>query len=187
MVAAVKRLSHFGVHKTTLAEIADDLGITKQALLYYFADKQTLIKAVLDYIAKEYLQSLSKHLSLAKDFEEVLVQLVETRYAYLRKYYMVLCEFIHNDAPKTSDLISLKAYLHQQEQQALISFFNDALSVKEVRPTDAKSLVNLVQETLDAFAQSANPGHKIPEEKQIKEMMQKQKEIVRLIYRGIAA
>ena len=47
---AIKRFSHFGINKTTMAEIAEDLSVTKPALYYYFPDKQSIIVAVADKI-----------------------------------------------------------------------------------------------------------------------------------------
>jgi AcrR family transcriptional regulator len=48
--AAQKRFSHFGVGKTTMNEIADDLSISKASLYYYFPDKLNLYAAVLQKI-----------------------------------------------------------------------------------------------------------------------------------------
>jgi len=48
--AANKRFAHFGVDKTTMNEIADDLGISKASLYYYFPDKLNLYAAVLKKI-----------------------------------------------------------------------------------------------------------------------------------------
>ena len=52
--AAIRRFSHFGIAKTTLTEIADDLTITKQVLSYYFPDKQRLVEAVSVKLAMDY-------------------------------------------------------------------------------------------------------------------------------------
>ena len=43
--AAARYFSRFGYHGTTLADVAVDLGVTKQALYYYFSDKQSLLFA----------------------------------------------------------------------------------------------------------------------------------------------
>ena len=53
--AAIKRFSHFGVNKTTMTEIADDLAISKPALFYYFQDKNSLIAAVAEKLRDEFL------------------------------------------------------------------------------------------------------------------------------------
>jgi len=46
--AARKRFAHFGVAKTTMNEIAHDIGMSKAALYYYFPDKDQLVVAVVD-------------------------------------------------------------------------------------------------------------------------------------------
>ena len=46
--AAVRRFAHFGVQKTTMTEIADDLGMSKEALFYYCTDKHSVTRAVED-------------------------------------------------------------------------------------------------------------------------------------------
>ena len=43
---AIKRFAHFGINKTSMAEIAEDLSLSKPALYYYYPDKQSLILAV---------------------------------------------------------------------------------------------------------------------------------------------
>ena len=52
--AAIRRFSHFGIAKTTLTEVAEDMAVSKQALSYYFADKQSLVNAVIEKITIEY-------------------------------------------------------------------------------------------------------------------------------------
>lgn len=51
--AAYKRFAHFGVPKTTMNEISDDLGISKASLYYYFPDKLSLYVEVLSRIFEE--------------------------------------------------------------------------------------------------------------------------------------
>lgn len=36
--AAIKRFAHFGVGKTTMTEIGNDLSLSKASLYYYFPD-----------------------------------------------------------------------------------------------------------------------------------------------------
>ncbi|WP_262496286.1 TetR/AcrR family transcriptional regulator [Daejeonella oryzae] len=46
MRCAIKRFCHFGISKTSMAEIAEDLSMSKTAMYYYFPDKQNIILAV---------------------------------------------------------------------------------------------------------------------------------------------
>ncbi|HEY4784669.1 MAG TPA: helix-turn-helix domain-containing protein, partial [Bacteroidales bacterium] len=43
--AAQKRFGLYGLEKTTMKEIASDMGMSKAALYYYFPDKEGLFKA----------------------------------------------------------------------------------------------------------------------------------------------
>jgi TetR/AcrR family transcriptional regulator len=187
MKAAIKRLAHFGVHKTTLSEIAEDVGISKQSLHYYFTDKQTLLAAVIEFISKGYLESLVKHLKLAKDFEEVLVQLVETRYSYFNKYYMVIPELMNTEIPRSPELKGLKNYMRKQEQDILCSCFEEAIKHREVRSQNAPHMIVLVQDILDALFHVAHADFTLPGEEQVRQVMQKQKQVIHLLYRAIAA
>ncbi|MEI9918569.1 MAG: TetR/AcrR family transcriptional regulator [Bacteroidota bacterium] len=45
--AARKRFAHFGLGKTTMTEIASDIGMSKASLYYYFPDKEHLFAAVI--------------------------------------------------------------------------------------------------------------------------------------------
>ncbi len=44
--AAMKRFGYYGLAKTTMSEIASDVGLSKASLYYYFADKDALFRAV---------------------------------------------------------------------------------------------------------------------------------------------
>jgi TetR/AcrR family transcriptional regulator len=46
--AARKRFAHFGLAKTTMTEIASDIGMSKASLYYYFPDKEHLFSAVIE-------------------------------------------------------------------------------------------------------------------------------------------
>ena len=86
---AIKRFSHFGIQKTTLTEVADDLSMTKQALHYYFPDKQSLIAAVEEKITSDYIEGISEEINGALTTEEALLKLVNVRKRFFEKYFML--------------------------------------------------------------------------------------------------
>src|SRR5947208_16334089 len=87
--AAKKRFSHFGVDKTTMNEIADDLSISKASLYYYFPDKLNLYGAVLQQIigAEE---SNEQTLLKEKDLLKALTIYLEARTEFITKNYNIL-------------------------------------------------------------------------------------------------
>ena len=52
--AAQKRFGLYGVEKTSMREIANDLKLSKASLYYYFPDKESLYKAVVEKEQKEF-------------------------------------------------------------------------------------------------------------------------------------
>lgn len=73
--AAQKRFAHYGLSKTTMSEIASDIGMGKASLYYYFPDKETLFEAVI----------LKEQDTFLKDMHQMLESKIEAS-AQLKKY-----------------------------------------------------------------------------------------------------
>src|SRR4051794_37889807 len=87
--AAIKRFSHFGVNKTKLTEIADDIGISKTSLFYYFPDKSSLLEAVGRKIIYEFLDGFEAALTSANSVGEGLLKFIEVKREYFKKYLLL--------------------------------------------------------------------------------------------------
>ena len=87
---ALKRFAHYGFNKTTMNEVADDLGITKANLYYYYPDKFALVKDVIRPVVVE-IQKQEKVIinTYNNNFLEVMFSLLELRALYLKKYYVL--------------------------------------------------------------------------------------------------
>lgn len=82
--AARKRFAHYGLSKTTMTEIAGDVGMSKAALYYYFTDKDRLFIAV-----------LKKDIA---EFESAVQHIIDkpSKASYkLKKYAAIRSEFFH--------------------------------------------------------------------------------------------
>src|SRR5436190_24402022 len=88
--AALRRFSHFGIAKTTLSEVADDLSVSKQALSHYFPDKQSLVDAIIEKLSTEYTDRLSKEMDQSRSVAESLLKLTEVKGIFFEKYFMLL-------------------------------------------------------------------------------------------------
>ena len=75
---AAKRFIHYGINKTTMNEIADDLSVTKPSLYYYFPDKSSLVHGVIDKIFSDYFDVLGKDLFSKISIEDRLARNHET-------------------------------------------------------------------------------------------------------------
>src|SRR5688500_17105953 len=119
--AAVKRFSYFGVNKTTMTEIAEDLAISKPSLFYYFQDKNSLIAAVAEKIINEFLDEFKTVVERASSVEQGLLSLVEMKRAFFKKYFLLALQGETIDMNKLSPVLP-EIYLKGRERnEELIS------------------------------------------------------------------
>lgn len=81
---AQKRFGIYGVEKTSMREIADDLQLTKGALYYYFHGKEELYKAVIEKEQNEFLKKLEKDSLIVQDNIAYLKNYAVKRLSYFR-------------------------------------------------------------------------------------------------------
>lgn len=82
--AAQKRFGLYGAEKTSMREIGDDLKISKAALYYYFPDKESLYKAVIEKEHNEFTRILSERIIRESGPEQLLRDYVTSRLTYFR-------------------------------------------------------------------------------------------------------
>jgi AcrR family transcriptional regulator len=83
--ASQKRFGLYGIEKTSMREIADDINISKASLYYYFPDKESLYKAVVEKEQAEFISSISQCISGFHEPEELLLEYANIRLSYFRK------------------------------------------------------------------------------------------------------
>lgn len=83
--AAQKRFDHYGVAKTTMTEIAADIGMSKASLYYYYPDKERLFLAVIQKEMDEFLKMLSDNVSRSEKASKKLKSYVSIRHRYFKK------------------------------------------------------------------------------------------------------
>lgn len=82
--AAQQRFGVYGLRKTSMKEIAEDLNISKAALYYYFPDKEHLYKAVVQKEHKEMLKVLKEITKTIDDPATALKEYVDLRLTYFK-------------------------------------------------------------------------------------------------------
>lgn len=92
LIAAQNRLGIYGYEKTTMLEIAKDISMSKAALYYYFPDKQSIFKAVIEKEQKEFLEKIETQMASIADPEKMLLTYVKLRVNYF-KTFMNLSKF----------------------------------------------------------------------------------------------
>jgi AcrR family transcriptional regulator len=82
--ASQMRFGLYGLEKTSMREIANDLKLSKASLYYYFPDKESLYKAVVEKEQGEFLSRISERISSFNEPEQLLLEYTEARLSYFR-------------------------------------------------------------------------------------------------------
>jgi AcrR family transcriptional regulator len=79
-----KRFGLYGLEKTSMREIADDLKLSKASLYYYFPDKESLYKAVVEKEQTEFIAKIRERMFSIHEPEQLLLEYVNARLSYFR-------------------------------------------------------------------------------------------------------
>ncbi|MDB5246882.1 MAG: hypothetical protein JWQ40_1276 [Segetibacter sp.] len=184
--AAIRRFSHFGINKTTLTEIADDLDISKPSLFYYFNDKNSLIAAVVGKIVNEFLVGFEAALQSAGSVEEGLLSLVEVKREYFRKYSLLAMQGDSVDMSKTSAAIITVFEQARTKSVALLSgLLQKGIEEGVLKPMDTKRTSNTLLDTLSAFEYCMKVRKSIPDLQEMEEIFDKQKDVLQMFLNGL--
>ncbi len=81
---AQKRFGLYGIEKTSMREIADDLKLSKAALYYYFPDKISLYRAVVEKELNEFITRISDRIITIHEPDKLLMEYANARLSYFR-------------------------------------------------------------------------------------------------------
>lgn len=84
--AARKRFGHYGLAKTTMTEIASDVGMSKASLYYYFPDKDHLFIEVIRHEMENFFDEINKLASRSIPADEQLKQFTDLRFTCFREF-----------------------------------------------------------------------------------------------------
>jgi TetR/AcrR family transcriptional regulator len=182
--AAARRFAHFGVSKTTLTEIADDLSLTKQALGYYFPDKESLISEVTRQLVGAYLSQMEAALKGANSFEEALTRLVEFRSRAFQEHFMLFTQLESAGQLHTRSAKAVLLNLARREEQLLLSACRSGIVSGELRRIPALQTVRTLLVAITALATQLYRKC-LPDQQDFNKLVQKQKELLHLIYHGL--
>ena len=79
LLAAQQRFASFGYSKVTMDEIADDIGMAKASLYYYFPTKEAIFRSVVQYEQAEFLRQADAALSQKISASQKLLEYVQLR------------------------------------------------------------------------------------------------------------
>lgn len=187
---AKKRFAHFGMNKTTMAEIAKDLSISKALLYYYYPDKNSLYAAVLGYVMNEMIDASNDLIDTTEDSEAVFLAIIQSRTDFLTEYYN-LFEYSYNmrkDAPAELEKAVRKFFEKEIQQFATIlkrGKLNGELHFENADTTARLLFFSLVGMRFGILKEMGTPLFPTPEEFSL--VMEMQQKMVRIFVRGLKA
>lgn len=184
---AIKRFSHFGVNKTSMAEIADDLSLSKPALYYYFPDKLSLIIEVTDKISGAYLEEVENAILKTESLEAALMDLIEIRKNFFQKYFMLHMEEDYSDAYlKDPVLVKLMQDVREREIKVIAQGFQASIASGELADIDPVKTTELLLDTLRGLSSCMRLGKMIlPDSNTLEQVYRKQKEVTVIFLNGV--
>ena len=87
--AAIKRFSHFGIAKTTLSAIADDLQMSKANLYYYFPDKWALLESIVEVLIEETNEKIREIRQHTTGVVQQLQRILKIKLELMEKYKLL--------------------------------------------------------------------------------------------------
>lgn len=188
ITAAIKRFAHFGVGKTTMAEIAADLSFSKASLYYYFPDKLNLFAAVLQQIVEEGAKQLDEELNNEPDPFKAILNFLQKRTDFIIKYDKIieyLKTFVRQPIP--AELEPIFAQLKKREVQRLTSIIDKGMKAGLFKIKDPKKTAELFFDFLDGFrfAFLATNPNVLPDKKQFQAILKREIEFSLIFLNGL--
>src|SRR5689334_928561 len=82
---AVRVFAECGYEGTSIATIAENAGLSKQNLMYYYPSKQALYRRVLDDVLDDWLERMSHLADPDKEPQDVLRAYIQAKLAFSRE------------------------------------------------------------------------------------------------------
>jgi len=182
------RFAHFGIQKTTMNEIADDLSISKPSLYYYFPDKVGLVVAVIEKIVTDYQERLAILFKDARNIKDAIFSMLDLRREFLQKYFMLhLADF--NDVHLTKQELKKSInHIRSNEIQLVKEVFEKGIQLNEIKSKNAEHSAELFVDMLAGInicVLARQEKQLVPDDKGFEEVLSKQKELSVIFLNGI--
>jgi TetR/AcrR family transcriptional repressor of mexJK operon len=184
--AAKKRFSHFGVGKTTMNEIADDLSISKASLYYYFPDKLNLYAAVLQTII-ESEQAREPDFLKEKDLQKALTKFLESRTESIIRNHNII-EYLRTIGTSfPPELEKLFTLARTRDIKVVATIISNGIKAQGAKTKNAQKLAELLIDCFEGLRNATfNPRTNFSLEKaQFYEVLKREKELAVIFANGL--
>lgn len=142
--SAKRRFSHFGMAKTTMAEIAKDLSFSKALLYYYFPDKISLYIAVFDHLMEELIERTEKIIEKGNKVEDILFAVLEERVRSIREYFNIFEYTYSLKFEMPAELEALFPAVFERERQLMAKMLKKGVVSGELKEHDVDDTAKIL-------------------------------------------
>jgi TetR/AcrR family transcriptional regulator len=187
--AALKRFAHFGVAKTTMTEIGNDLSLSKASLYYYFPDKLNLYAAVLKSITQATEKEGDVLLNKEDDPIKAILLFIDMRTDFIIKYHNIL-EYLNTFSPTSipPELEPLFTELRGRELNRIVHILEKGKEQERFKIKDSKRTAELFFDFLEGFRYAflSRGGTFFPDKKQFQAIAKREKEFALIFLNGLS-
>ncbi len=185
---AIKRFIHFGINKTTMNEIADDLSVSKPSLYYYFPDKTSLILGVIEKVFNDYFELARKEKAENRSIEKTLVNLIEIGHRFFQKYYMLHLSGGIDSSLNSAEVRNFVAQMRNKNLKLHAGIFQAAADRGEIETEDIVKTAELYlssQAGMTSLCIMHGNKDLFPGKKELKCTLERQIELCKIFIKGI--
>lgn len=146
--AAQKRFGHYGLSKTTMNDIADDIGMSKASLYYYFKDKESIFRAVAEKEQNYFVREMKKIIQSPNKAEWMLLEYVRLRMELLKEL-LTLGKFSHGGFQEVRPIINPLLETFRKKEMSMISeILKSGMKKKELSVDNIKKYSEFFLDTM---------------------------------------
>lgn len=178
--AAVRSFGGRGFEATSLDDLAGELGVTKQTILYWFPSKAALLEAVIDRTAADLAGALERSLEQAGPGWDKIRALVDAvlRIGLRQPELLGLLREVSRLGPPATDRMT--AVLDPLVQRAR-SFLEAEMAAGRMRPTDARLLLMSAYSTVLGMATEVDVLRAVGEEPTLASLRRRRRELLQFL------
>src|SRR6478736_3179718 len=146
--AAQKRFGHYGVEKTTMTEIATDIGMSKASLYYYYPDKERLFMAVIHKEMEKFVTAIKELIEEDGTATKKLKQYGTIRLSFYQKLISLAKLGEQTITSMKTSLMEFKEAFLTKEKELVQTILNQGIREREFDGINAKSHADLFVTTM---------------------------------------
>jgi TetR/AcrR family transcriptional regulator, biofilm operon repressor len=185
---AMKCFSKYGLDKTTLDDIAKEVGLNKASLYYYYKNKEDIFLEVAIREGQDFLMSLQKNTLVKKNTEERVTFYLLERINYYKNILnmnRVSVETLHKMLPKFFELFDS---IMQAEIEFLSKIIKEGVKSKELIKVNPDKLASSLIAMNDALKHHAEHKAILKNQDEIdySQILLDMKFLLALIFKGLS-